>query len=447
MLKLLAGVQARERGRDAATVLVTEVATQFACDRVSLGFSTARSIEMVAQSHQVLGKGKQARVHLVTAAMEEAALQKTALCFPEEKGSRHIMLAHRELARRQGAHYILTVPLARNKKVYGAMTCERGRSRPFLPDEVVFMGHVAALLGPVIELKCDADKPLWQLVARSLGKRLRTWSSKSAVLKLGVAAGVLFIAMMGFLPVQYRVSAPARLEGTLQRALAAPTDGFLKQVHVRPGDEVKAGQVLAELSDEEFKLEQGRRQSEVAHLESSLGDALAKHDYSQIGVLAAKVQEAKVQLELVGQQLQRTRIEAPFEGVILKGDLMQSVGAPVRQGDALFVLAPLQGHRVILEVDERDIADVALGKPGALNLAAYPSQTIPFSVKRITAMAVTKDGRNYFEAEAAVEDSAFDLRPGLQGVAKVDVERRALGWVLGHDAWNWLRLKLWSWIG
>jgi biotin carboxyl carrier protein len=436
LLKLLAGVQAHERGLDAATVLVTEVATRFACDRVSLGLSTPRSIELVAQSHQVLGKGEQARVQLVSAAMEEAALQKASLCFPEEKSSRYIMLAHRELARRQGAHHVLTVPLARNKKVYGAMTCERGRSRPFLPDEVLFVEHVASLLGPVIELKCAADKPWWHLVARSIQKRLRIGSSKSPVLKLGVAAFALLMALSGFLPVQYRVSAPARLEGTIQRALAAPTDGFLKEVHVRPGDEVQAGQILAELSDEEFKLEQGRRQSEVTHLESSLGDALAKHDYSQIGVLAAKVQEAKVQLELVSQQLRRTRIEAPFEGVILKGDLMQSVGAPVRQGDALFVLAPLQGHRVILEVDERDIADVVLGRPGALNLAAYPSHTIPFSVKRITAMAVTKDGRNY-----------FDLRPGLQGMAKVDVERRALGWVLGHNAWNWLRLKLWSWLG
>ncbi len=427
--------------------LATELATQFVCDRVSVGLSRHQSIEMIALSHQILATEKPALLRLIVAAMEEAAFQRVTLCFPETEGNRHIALAHAELARLHAVESILTVPLAREGKVYGAITCERGRVRPFSAEEVLFFEHVAAFLGPVIELKCTADKPWWKLAAHSLGQRARTWSLKSAPVKAATGACVLFVALIGFLPVQYRVSAPARLEGSIQRALAAPTDGFLKQVHVRPGDEVKASQVLAELSGEEFELERGRRQSELVRLESSLGDALAKHDTSQIGVLSAKVQEAKAQLELVAQKLQRTRIEAPFDGVILKGDLMQSVGAPVRQGDVLFVLAPSQGHRVILEVDERDIADVSLGKQGVLNLAAFPSQTLPFAVKRITPMATTKDGRNYFEVEATLQDPAFDLRPGLQGAAKVEVERRALAWVLGHDMWDWSRLALWSLAG
>ena len=44
-------------------------------------------------------------------------------------------------------------------------------------------------------------------------------------------------------------AASARLEGAVQRVLSASEDGFLREVHVRPGDLVKAGQVLAELSD------------------------------------------------------------------------------------------------------------------------------------------------------------------------------------------------------
>ncbi len=447
LLGLLASIQARARGVDAATVLATELAVLLVCDRVGVGLRRHQSIELIALSHQTLTRDKPALLRLIAAAMEEAAFQQALLCFPEAQGSRHILLAHGELARQQAAQCIVTVPLARDGKVYGAITCERGRAQPFHAKEVLFFEHVAALLGPVLELKCTADKPWWTLAAHSFRQRVQTWSSKSARVKAVAGACVLFAALIGFLPVQYRVSAPARLEGSIQRALAAPTDGFLKQVYVRPGDEVKEAQVLAELSDEEFVLERGRRQSELAQLESSLGDALAKHDTSQIGVFAARVQEATAQLELVTQQLQRTRIQAPFDGVILKGDLSQSVGAPVRQGDALFVLAPVQGHRVILEVDERDIAEVSLGKPGLLNLSAFPSQTLPFSVKRITPMTTTKDGRNYFEVEATLQDPSFGLRPGLQGVAKVDVERRALAWVLGHDLWNWSRLALWSLLG
>ena len=51
------------------------------------------------------------------------------------------------------------------------------------------------------------------------------------------------------------------------------------------------------------------------------------------------------------------------------------------------------------------------------------------------------------EVEAAPGQTPGALRPGLQGVAKIDIERRALAWVLGHDAWYWLRMALWRVFG
>ncbi len=448
LLQFLAGVQSRASGVDAATVLATELAVTFLCDRVAIGLQAGQSIRLIALSHQTLSKEKQSLLQLIVAAMEEAAFQRTSIRFPApEANSRHIVLAHAELSSRLGSEAIASIPLARDSQVYGAITFERSASRPFTGEEVAFFEHVAALIVPVIDLKYTLDQPWWKLVLVRIRQRWTAWSMRSAKAKIAIGAVALLIALLGFLPIQYRVGAPARLEGAIQRALAAPTDGYLKQVHVRPGDEIKAEQVLAELSDEEFTLEHHRRESELVQLHSSMGDALAKHDYSQIGVLSAKVQEAKAHLDLVAQQLQRARIQAPFDGVVIKGDLTQSIGSPVRQGDTLFVVSPSHGQRVILEVDERDIADLSQGKQGILTLTAYPSHVMPFTVKRITAMATTKDGRNYFEVEATLQETSTHLRPGLQGAAKVEVGRRALLWVVGHDAWNWLRLTAWSWFG
>jgi len=64
-----------------------------------------------------------------------------------------------------------------------------------------------------------------------------------------------------FITTDYRVSAPARLEGAVQRVLAAPADGYLKQTHVRPGDHVKEGQLVAELADEDLSSRRGKRKA------------------------------------------------------------------------------------------------------------------------------------------------------------------------------------------
>ena len=40
-----------------------------------------------------------------------------------------------------------------------------------------------------------------------------------------------------------------------------------------------------------------------------------------------------------------------------------------------------------------------------------------------------------------------EVRPGMQGVAKIEAGRQSAGWVLTHRIIDWLRLALWSWVG
>ena len=77
-------------------------------------------------------------------------------------------------------------------------------------------------------------------------------------------------------------------------------------------------------------------------------------------------------------------------------------------------------------------------------LAARPEQPLAFTTRRVVPVATAADGRNYFEVEAALDARAEGLRPGLSGVAKIEVGRRALGWLLFHRAVAWMRLALWS---
>ena len=78
---------------------------------------------------------------------------------------------------------------------------------------------------------------------------------------------------------------------------------------------------------------------------------------------SAQLAETQARLDQVEERLARTRIEAPFAGVLVSGDLSQAIGGPVEQGKTLFELAPLDGYRVVLKVDERDIRALAPGQP------------------------------------------------------------------------------------
>ena len=449
ILQLLATVEAHESFVEAATAFVTELAITFGCERVSVGLSGRRHVKVEALSHATEFRANQGLLRDIGAAMEEAIWQGATLVYPLPEGAQpRVDRAHADLAQRQGSAWIATVPLVKAGRPCGAITLERGRSEGMARADLALCENIAALLGPLLAVKRTLDRPWPAKLAGALGEALTPLLGPGHVaLKVGVGAALAVLVAAGFLPVDYRVSAPARLEGEVQRVLVAPADGYLKHAHVRPGDRVKAGQLVAELADEDLKLEERKAQSEVSQLENSLGTALVKQDRSEVAIMGAKLDEARSQLELIQSRLQRTQVQAPFAGVVISGDLSQSLGAPVKKGETLMTVAPEHDFRVILEVDERDIADVKLGKTGFLALSALPGDTLPVEVNRITPVATTAQGRNYFEVEAKLKGKGGELRPGLLGVGKIEAGSRSLLWIWTHRVSDWLRLTLWSWIG
>jgi len=158
------------------------------------------------------------------------------------------------------------------------------------------------------------------------------------------------------------------------------------------------------------------------------------------------VQQAEAQMNLLAEQLARAQISAPFEGLVVSGDLHQSLGAGVKRGQVLFEISPLNAYRVVLEVDEVDIGNVAIGHTGTLLLSSIPGEEYPFTINQLTPIVVSREGRSYFRVEALLGRTSERLRPGMEGVAKIDAGRRKLVWIGTHKLIDWLRLTLWSWI-
>ena len=427
---------------NSATALAVELAQALGCARVSVGMLQGRLVTIAGTSRGGEVNPRFDAAAAVGAAMHEAIDQSTSVCFPVPANDTYpkVTMAHQSLARSTGDS-ICSVPVRGAAHVVGAITLER-TSGGFTDAEISLCDDLASFSGPVLELKQQLQLAWWRRAATAMQVRARASGKPGVALALG--ALVVLLTIVAVLPFNYRVSAPARLEGSVQRVIVAATDGFLQQANVRAGDSVREGQVLAELATQDLQLERRRRESELSQHENAYRAAQARNDRAQMVISQSRAGEAQAMLALADSQIERARIRSPFDGIVIKGDLTQTLGAPVQRGEVLLTIAPNNSFRLIVEVDESDIAAIVPGQKGELALAAVPERALSFTTRRVVPFAASTDSHNYFEVEAALDAQGASLRPGLSGVARIDAGQRTLWWMATHRLFNWLRLMFWS---
>jgi RND family efflux transporter MFP subunit len=264
--------------------------------------------------------------------------------------------------------------------------------------------------------------------------------------KMAAVGLLLTVVLSSIVTAQYRVPAKTIIEAQTQRVAVAPFNGYIAAARVRAGDVVRAGEILATLDNRDLKLEQLKWSSQKEQYSKQYNLAMAQRNAAQVKITAAQVAQADAELALIEDQLGRTELRAPIDGLVVSGDLSQSIGAPTERGQVLFEVAPLDAYRVILQVDERDAAEIAVGQRGKIALSAFPTKPLGFTVDKITPVSAAREGRNYFRIEAKMDQAPAQLRPGMEGVGKIDIGKRRLIWLWTHRGVDWFRLLIWSWL-
>lgn len=417
--------------------LTNHVARQLRCSRVAVGLVDGERVRVAALSDAAWVEKASAVTRRYTAAMEEA--------FDRRDVVDGAAPAHQLLAQETGATSVLSVPLLLGAACVGVLTLERA-DEPFADADRAWLEALAGLLAAVIDQKRRAERGYFARLRddlRALGGRL--FGPRHLVWKVGSASLLVLVAVLALVDIEYRVSAKTVIEGEVQRVTAAPFEGFVAASHVRAGDTVREGQVLVELDDRDLKIEHNKWSSEREQHEKKLREAMANRELASIQVISAQLKQAEAQLALAAEKLKRAKIAAPFDGIVVSGDLSQLIGSPVEQGKKLFEIAPLSSYRVILQVDEREIRHLEVGQSGSLVISGIAGDPVAFRVSKVTPVATAQDGRNFFRVEAQLEQAPPRLRPGMEGVGKVSVGEQRLWWILTHTFTDWLRLTLWSW--
>jgi multidrug efflux pump subunit AcrA (membrane-fusion protein) len=444
VMDLLALALEGETARASAMAVATELAGRTGCDRVAIGFLRGRHTALHALSHSADFADRSNLVRGFEALMDEALDQGGAVLWPRPEGAAQIDREHGAFARDHDVAGLCTVPLVVAGETVGGLTLARGDG-PLDDEAVETARQVALFVGPALERQRLADRGPHRVAWDGLRGGLRALLGSGAVgLKLtafAVTAALLFCLLATG---TWRVTADAVLEGTVRRVITAPLDGFVTSAERRPGERIRAGEVLAVLDDRELRLERMKWQSEREQLVRQQREALAASDAAEARIVRARVEQADAQLELLDDQIARLAVRAPLGGIVVAGDLSRQLGAPVEKGAVLFEIAPLDRYRVVLLVDESDVLAVAPGQRGELALAAITDRTVPFSVAAVTPVSVADEGRNRYRVEAELEGAVERLRPGMEGVGRIAAGRRSLLWVWTHALGDWLRLRLWA---
>jgi multidrug resistance efflux pump len=444
----IAGQQTKLDGM--AMAIVNELATRLACSRVSLGLTSRDGrIHLRAISHSATFKGESRLVDAIENAMEEAIDQHASVLYPQPDGREsRVTVAHRMLAehiRIQGIQLYSLVLADGMDAPVGVIILERQNGEPFDPGTQQMAEAAAAMLGPVVALHARTDRLIaGRIVDRPAEFLSRLLGRGHVALKLGVLTVLLLIVAAISVEGDHQIVAASIVEPKLQRAIVAPFDGFLRSAEVRAGDTVKSGDLIATLDDRDLVLEKLKWASEREKLLQKQTEALAKHERTNIVVLGSQVRQAEAQASLAEEKLSRVRLVAPFDGLVVSGDLSQQIGAPVEKGKTLFEIAPLDAYRLIVNVDERDVRFLAPEQGGTIALAGIPGEPLRLAVSRIVPVTVAEEGRNAFRVEASLQQVDPRVRPGMEGIARITVGRRNLLWIWTHQISDTLRIMLWK---
>ena len=448
-LACLAAVNEHDRFLPAAMGFCNEVAARWQCDRVGLGFLAGGYVELQAMSHTEKFSRKTHVVQQIEAAMEECLDQDVEVNWPAGSDAEFVHRAARELSAGGGHTAVLSLPLRQAGSGLAVLTLERAAESPFTPEEAESLRLTCELASPRLAdlrhhdrwIGAKAAAGLRAGLAGLLGPR-HTW------LKLAALLACVACVYLGVATGEYRIQAPFVLQPTRQQVVPAPFRGEIEAVFVAVGDEVRPGQKLARLKTLPLSRRLNALEAELFEHRKQADAARSEKKWAEAQMAAARVRQLTEQTRMLAEQIEQATVRAMMPGTVVRGDLERLIGASVETGHVLFEIAQIGSLRAELSVDEDQIADLAAamraGKArGEMAAVSFPDRPVPFVVERILPAGDPTDGQVVFKARAALGATRAWMRPGMAGVARVELGRRRLAWIWGRRLVNWLRLRLW----
>lgn len=338
-------------------------------------------------------------------------------------------MSHEQFSQQHGCETIVSGPLRdQDGQIVGAWMVSDTRfdidSRQGALDRVAeFLRAAEPLVASSLNLLRRSEPGVIQRTTARLKEKLWGKRRRMVCTLAGLVIAVLCI------PVQYQPRCKCVVEPVNRRFVAAPFDGPLEMAFVKAGDEISEGDLLAKMDAREIRWELAGVQAELHRASKERAGHVAAHDSGKAEVSRYEMDRLKVRAELLENRSRNLEIRSPVSGIVVSGDLDEAIGMPLETGQSLFEIAPLDQMVVEVAVPEDTFQYARPGMDVRIRLDAYLSRQMNATLRRIHPRSEIRDGENVFVAEVVVSNKDQTLRPGMQGRASIQSDRKCIGWI------------------
>lgn len=382
-------------------------------------------LELVAISNTNTISDDLEKKQWVESALRECLTRNRSTVWPPLNQDRHALLCHRQLARQSASPNIISIALNNSHgELEGALLVMS--PTPLEPRLHTLIGALEKPIGTSLGLHKRSRKTGWKTALR----QSRQWFRKRQTMT--VLATIAILTALALIPVPYRVASPCEVQPSTKQFIAAPFDAQLQHCLVEPGDMVTRDQIIARFDGREINLELEQVNADL-HRALKLKDGhVASHDSGQAFVAQFDAERLLARKKLLLYRSTHLESRSPIDGVVISGDLKQTEGAPLKAGQTLFEIAPLNEMVIEIAIPEDDVRFVEPGMTVRVRLEAFPFENWTGTIERVHPSSEIRDHDNVFVATVKIANPSGKLRPGMQGHAKTTTSWKPMGWILLH---------------
>ena len=226
-----------------------------------------------------------------------------------------------------------------------------------------------------------------------------------------------------YLPYDGKVNLPANLELNNEATLSIGVQGKIEKLGIEVGSRVAQGQVIGKLDVKLKQINLKANELTLAKLEKDLqrnSDLLKGNAGTELSVINSKydVENTRIQIEQVKQQIADGNIIAPISGVVTSRKLM--AGEYVNPGTVIATIVDDVHLKAVVFVNEKDVYQLKVGQAASITSDVFPNKTFVGHVKFISPKG---DENHNYRVELQLNTNA--LRAGTYVMVGFDLGRRA----------------------
>ncbi len=217
----------------------------------------------------------------------------------------------------------------------------------------------------------------------------------------------------------------ATLEAVEEAQIVSKVRGIVEEIHVEEGDMVRAGEVIAKIEDDQYRIETQRAKAILDRLNN---DYERNKELFDKELISAEVYEnsrfeyetQKAAYELAELDYEHTNIKSPISGVISERYI--KVGNMIGADQEMFEVTDFDPIQAVLFIPEHERAKIREGQRTELQADAIPGTLFTGKVERISPTIDPTTGT--FKVTVYMDQGQQNLRPGMFGRVKIVYDTR-----------------------